>query len=225
CKEKLNSSREVDLIMTNKQLDSLGKYPQGSVENDLFYEIYIKKYPDVAEAWKGKSISYNKRGDYAKGFKYLNKAVELNPIDHLGYRGWVKLYMMHDYKGALNDFLSLADIAGDKDLYAWGENLNKLIGLCYLKIKKYDLALNYLNKSILEITEKSGEDWVAPRTYLYLGIVYGLLSDDKNAIEVFNKLNRIYPRFSEGYFYKVKCLIQSGEYELAEHALKDCKEK
>jgi hypothetical protein len=77
--------------ITKDLLDSLSEYPQGTLQSDLYYQLVLEKYPNTHEAYMGRSVSYNKRAEHAQGFQLLNKAVELNPLQNLGYRAFVKL--------------------------------------------------------------------------------------------------------------------------------------
>ena len=65
------------------------------------YETAIEYDQDNSDAWMERSVSFNKAGDFKKGFEYLDKAVELEPESHLGYRGWIRLRKMRDYDKAL----------------------------------------------------------------------------------------------------------------------------
>jgi len=91
--------------ITQKLLDSLSAYPQVSMQSDLYYKLVLEKYPNTQEAYMSRSVAYNKGGEHATGFAMLNRAVELAPIQNLGYRALVKLYMMQDYEGLLQDCL------------------------------------------------------------------------------------------------------------------------
>ena len=216
-KQPLETSQEL--------LDSLSKFPQGTMENDLYYKLFLDKYPNTQEAYMSRSVSYNKRGDNAVAFAMLNKAVELNPIQNLGYRAFVKLYMMHDYDGALNDCLQLDSLASNSKPAVWGEDMDQVIGLCYLQINDYKNAKLYLNNSISRITKRNGKKWNSPRTFLYLGI--SLLKDKlyKQAIEVFDELIGLNPNYSEAYYYKAKSYYEQSDVINAKNSLQECKRK
>ena len=74
---------------------------QGEYISQKVFDILIYQYPDYSDAYFEKSVPFNKRGDYAKGFELLDKAVELDPDIHLGYRGYMKLRFLRDYDAAL----------------------------------------------------------------------------------------------------------------------------
>lgn len=191
-------------------------YVQGSVEEQYYLDKALALDSLHVETLVEKSVSFNKRGQYAKGMYYLNKGVELDPIEHLGYRGFVKLYMLRDYQGAINDFLRLDSLTPDFRDSPWGECINKVIGLSYMGQKKYKKALFYFNQSILEISQESGEDWVESRTFLYQGICLMKNRELNLASQSFTKLVNYCPECPSGYYYNAQALMQSQNFDINE---------
>jgi len=97
---------------------------QGQLYSELLFNILLKQNPSNAHVWMEKSVAYNKNGNYTKGFKLLNKAVELSPEENLGYRGWLRLVKLKDYHGAIKDFVELDGLTPGFVDYPWGENFN-----------------------------------------------------------------------------------------------------
>ncbi|WP_321538873.1 tetratricopeptide repeat protein [Flavobacterium piscinae] len=58
-------------------------------------------------AYWAKSIAYLKSGDFITWKKLIDKAVDLNPVEYLGYRGWCRYQFFRDYEGAINDIEAL----------------------------------------------------------------------------------------------------------------------
>ncbi|MFQ3215051.1 MAG: tetratricopeptide (TPR) repeat protein [Marivirga sp.] len=179
--------------------DSEANFGQGTTENDSYYESILQIYPENDVAWRSRSVAYNKRGKLEEGIHMLNAAVRLKPHAHIGYRGYVKLYMMHDYKGALNDFYTLLDISNEENPVAWGENACKMIGLIHLYEANYDSADIYLDRSILLTTEEFGIDYVDSRCFLYKA--YALLGQNRieEATEILETTLTIENRFPEAH--------------------------
>jgi tetratricopeptide (TPR) repeat protein len=184
--------------------DSKANYGQGTIENDSYYKSILKNYPENDVAWRSRSVAYNKRGKLEQGIHMLNEAVRLRPHAHIGYRGYVKLYMMHDYVGALNDFHTLLDISNEKNPVAWGENAYKMIGLIHLYDSNYDSAGIYLDRSILLTTEEFSIDYVDSRCFLYKA--YALLGQNRleEATEILETTLTIENRFPEAHYLKAK---------------------
>src|SRR5690606_35142215 len=101
------------------------------------YEKAIEYDQDNSDAWMERSVSFNKAGDFHKGFEYLDKAVELDPKLHLGYRGWIRLRKMRDYDKALADFDRLDSLTPN----FVDANIDFLRGECYFGKKDYPKAI------------------------------------------------------------------------------------
>lgn len=173
---------------------------QGLFLSQKIFDILISQYPNYSDAYFEKSVAFNKRGEYVEGFELLNKAVELNPELHLGYRGWLKLHKLKDYQGCIDDLTLLDSLTPNHVDAPWGENVHYLLGLSYKGIRNYDLALTEFNKNLK--TEKDSS-WVNPNLFLYTGIIYNNLENFDQAIKNFNaclKNNRGYS--PEAYFHK-----------------------
>lgn len=202
CKKEKNTSSNIQTAEYWYELQK--KFVQGSIYEQMALDSAIHYNPNFSRALEEKSVSYNKRGDFETGFYYLNKAVDIDPKEHLGYRGFIKLYMLRDYQGALNDFLKLDSLTPNFRDAPWGEDIDKVIGLCYMKMGKFEYAKNSFNNSINAISIKNGEEWVEPRTFLYRGIVDLELNKADSAIHFLNKSIKYDRRFPEAFFYKAK---------------------
>lgn len=210
--------------ITDQLLDSLSKYPQLSMQWDLYNKLFLEKYPNTHEAYTNRSVAYNKTGDHATGFAMLNKAVELAPIENLGYRAFVKLYMMHDYEGALQDCLRLDSLTSYAKPGVWGEDMDMVIGLCYLQLSDFEKARLRFTNSIKMVAKKNGKDWNSPRAFLYLGITLMKEKEYSQAIPVFDELIQMHPNYSEAYYYKAQCYSSLKDLKSAAASLEKCKQ-
>ena len=175
---------------------------QGSVWQQWCLEKSIQVDSTFHKGYMQKSVAFNKRGQYSEGFKLLNKAVEISPVQNLGYRGFVKLYMLHDFNGAINDFLRLDTLTPGVTDAPWGEDIYHVIGLSYKQLGELDSAKKYFDISIQKKTGLLGEDWVDVKTFLYYGIVEFELGNYQESIELFNKAISYSKKFSEAYYYR-----------------------
>jgi tetratricopeptide (TPR) repeat protein len=175
---------------------------QGSVWKQWALEKSIEADPTFYKGYMEKSVAFNKRGQYSEGFKLLNKAVEIAPVENLGYRGFVKLYMLHDFNGAIEDFLRLDLLTPNVADAPWGEDIYHVIGLAYKELGELNNAKKYFNKSIVEKTKLLGEEWVDVKTFLYFGIVEYELGNYQEAIELFDKAISYSKTFTEAYYYR-----------------------
>lgn len=221
---QLPAQNKQHLEISDKLLDSLSVYPQLTLQSDLYYKLVLEKYPNTHEAYMSRSVPYNKVGEHSTGFAMLNKAVELAPIHNLGYRAFVKLYMMHDYKGALRDCLQLDSLTSFAKPGVWGEEMDMVIGLCYLQINDYQNARVRLSNSIKTVKQEAGKEWIAPRAFLYLAITHMKEKAYTQAIQVLDELIQINPNFSEAYYYKARCCALQNNIKAAETILEKCKQ-
>jgi len=177
-------------------------FRQGSIEQQWCLEKSIQSDPTFHRAYMEKSVAFNKRGHYHEGFKLLNKAVEISPVIYLGYRGYVKLYMLHDFKGAIDDFLRLDPLTPEVTDAPWGEDIYHVIGLSYQQLGELDSAKIYYDRSIQKKTALLGEEWVDVKTFFYYGLVELALGNYQASIDLFDKAIAYSTIFSEAYYYR-----------------------
>lgn len=176
----------------------------------------------TSREWEDYSVAYNKGGDFERGFYYLNKAVEMSPIDHLGYRGWMYLRKVRDYDKALTDFFRLDSLTPKYNDAAWGEELSYLIGECYLGKKDFKTAKKYFELTI----ENAKEDkWVAIQTFIYLGICESNLKNDLAAIKFFERALENDENSCDAYYYIANSYANVGNNKLAYQMLERANEK
>ena len=72
-------------------------YAQGSRESQILFDSVVAVCPTFDVAYMEKAVPYLKRGDFATWRIWIDKAVALNPKEHLGYRGWCRYQFLRDY--------------------------------------------------------------------------------------------------------------------------------
>jgi tetratricopeptide (TPR) repeat protein len=157
------------------------------------------------------SVHFNKSGDFKKGFKYLNKAVELEPEMHLGYRGWIRLRKMRDFDKALSDFERLDSLTPKFIDAPRGENIDFLRGECYFGKKEYKKAIELFNLNV----KNNKEDWVDIHTFVYLGLCEYKLGNYEKAISEFERALNQSEYTTESFFGISKAYYKLGNIEKA----------
>lgn len=157
------------------------------------------------------SVRFNKAGDFNKGFEYLDKAVELNPSLHLGYRGWIRLRKIRDYDKALEDFERLDSLTLNFVDAPWGEDIDFLRGECYFGKKEYLKAIELFNRSI----ENQKEDWADIQTFVYLGLCEYKLGNYEKSISEFKRGLKQSENVCEAYFGIAKAYKELGQIDIA----------
>lgn len=192
---------KADAHLSRRLVSDSESIRQGSNQWFNILDSAIDLDPYNASAFREKSVWFTKTGDYEKSFHLLNEAVRLDSLDALGYRGWIKLYKLHDYRGAIQDLegfnsLSLGTAS------AWGENVLFLTGLAKKQLGEYENAIADFTQYIDETMEESGENWVDVYTFTYKGICFRKLGDYDKALDNFNTTLKYYPRSPEAHWQK-----------------------
>lgn len=168
-----------------KAMEIKGHY-QFSKEYQTILDESLAIDPTFDYAYWAKSIAYLKSGDFVTWKKLIDKAVELNPKEHLGYRGWCRYQFFRDYKGAIKDIEKLDSLV-DYDI-GQSQNgtyhLNIAKGLCYKAIGEKEKAIEIIENQI-KLNEQ--EDFVGAYDYLHLGVLYLETGKFEKAVEVFKK--------------------------------------
>lgn len=128
----------------------------------------IEKSPRFSYAYRHKSVAYLKSGDFLTWKKLIDKAVELDPEQNLGYRGWCRYQFFRDYAGAIKDIEKLNEMFGNDIGYsANGDyHLNIAKAICYKAIGQSSKALSIIENQLLL------EDYTpAKYEYLHLGVL------------------------------------------------------
>jgi tetratricopeptide (TPR) repeat protein len=168
-----------------KAMEIKGHY-QFSKEYQTVLDESIEIDPTFDYAYWAKSIAYLKSGDFVTWKKLIDKAVELKPKEHLGYRGWCRYQFFRDYKGAIEDIEKLDSLVdydiGQSQNGTYHLNISK--GLCYKAIGEKEKAMAILEKQI-KLNEE--ENFVGAYDYLHLGVLYLETEKLEKAVETFKK--------------------------------------
>ncbi|MFS4418114.1 tetratricopeptide repeat protein [Maribacter sp. 2307ULW6-5] len=165
--------------------------------------------------WEYSIARFNKAGDFHNGFRYLDKAVALEPLKHLGYRGWIRLRKLRDYDKALLDFDRLDALTPNTVDAPWGEDINFLRGECYFGKKDHARAIAAFNAGI----EHLGRDWVDVHSFVYLGLCHLEMGNTTQAISEFQYALEQYPQTCEAHFGLARTYLSLGQREKAEEHL------
>ncbi|WP_241448769.1 tetratricopeptide repeat protein [Aquimarina pacifica] len=162
---------------------------QFSKEYQTILDEAIEIDPTFDYAYWAKSIAYLKSGDFVTWKKLIDKAVEYNPKEHLGYRGWCRYQFFRDYKGAIKDIEKLDSLV-DYDI-GQSQNgtyhLNIAKGLCYKAIGEKKKAIEIIQKQI-QLNEE--EKFLGTYDYLHLGVLYFETEKFEKAIDLFQKQSK-----------------------------------
>ena len=182
------------------------KHYQYSKEYQEILDMALAKCPYFSYAYRNKSVAYLKSGDFVTWKYLIDKAVEYNKMENIGYRGWCRFQFFNDYKGAIADIEELETLTrGNIGYSAGGQyHLRMAKALCYKKIGQRTKAIK-ITESLLSDSSYS----VSVFDYLHLGVLY--LEDDRyedamNKFLLQEKENDI----AEVHYYMAMCLKKMG---------------
>ncbi len=137
-----------------------------------YFEIALKKEPENISLLSTLALTYNTLGRYQESEEIYEKALQISPDDALILNNYAYNLAVRGVK--LDKALVMAKKALSKD--AKNPNFLDTMGWIYYKLKEYDLALDYILKSI---AINAGSAVVQE----HLGDVYFALKDKINALK------------------------------------------
>ncbi|MGL4630606.1 MAG: tetratricopeptide repeat protein [Leadbetterella sp.] len=180
-------------------------YHQTSEEYRIYLDSALALHPNDAELWRGKATSYFKAGQLMSAIKCINKAVELDTLTWMGYRGFMKCIFMKDYRNAIIDLKYMyqkrpLEHQMDHSYPFW-------IGLSYLKLKQLDSADHYLslptNQSLT-----AGKESVHYVNWFYKGLTKYFQEDFEKASKFLENATIENSHFPDAQFYLAKTLLK-----------------
>ena len=144
-------------------------YYQFSKEYQTALDEAIAIDPGFAYAYEAKSTAYLKSGDFVTWIQLMDKAVALNPKEHLSYRGWCRYQFFKDYEGAIRDIerldsLSKYDIGHSVNAHY---HLHVARALCYKALGQKEKAIDIIEKQLALSDYDPGLF-----DYIHLGVLY-----------------------------------------------------
>lgn len=202
---------DADIKQSRNLVEKSETVVQGSPKWFNILDSAILLNPKNASAYREKSVWYNKIGDYVKGYSLLNHAVELDSFDALGYRGWLRLYKLHDYEGAIDDLEAYDDLTPNVVDYVWSENLYYLTGLAKKQQGRDVDAIKDFNYYIDDAIRRNGsKKWVDIYTFVDKGICFRNLKQYDSSLYNFELALRYYSECPEAWYEKSITLSAMG---------------
>ena len=183
------------------------QYSQGSRASQLLFDRSIGQCPTLDYAYFEKAVPYLKRGQFIEWKKMIDQAVELNPTQHLGYRGWCRFQFLKDAEGAIKDIEQLDDMVSYEIGYSQNGDyhLKVALALCYKTLGQPQKALSILKKQIDQEDYNPGL-----YDYLHLGVLYLELNQPELAIQALQTELEQNDYLADTYFYLAKAYQELG---------------
>lgn len=212
---KKNNLNGPDSIVYPSVVSSLLYQGQNKAGNEFAKHTLITLGTVSAEVYHELSVQNLKNGNYAEAYKYISKAVELNPKEYAGYFGWVLIYYYRDYKKAL-EYLQLYDeFTPNFSDFPSGENIHYLFGLAQMKLGDRENALLEFNKYIDEETAIDAESFIDLAVFVHKGRIYENLGRNPEAIDTYTKAIELNERCVEAYYLLADLQYRLNNFEEA----------
>lgn len=172
---------------------------QGSRASQILYDSVIALCPNFDMAYMEKAVPYLKRGDFIGWRTWMDKAVTLNPKEHLGYRGWCRYQFLRDYAGALEDLEQLEKIKPGNIGYSVNGDYHLQIAkaLCYKGLGQKEKAIQTIEAQLATPDYSPGY-----YDYLHLAVLKIETGSPQLAIPVLEKQLTLSAAFAETYYYQ-----------------------
>lgn len=177
------------------------QFYQFTKEHQELLDESIKIDSTYDNAYWAKSIAYLKSGDFLSWKPLIDKAVELNPKMHLGYRAWCRYQFFRDYEGAIKDIEEFENILKDDIGYCQNGDYHLLIAkaICYKAIGEKDKAIEII-ENYLEDQNQEPDLY----NYYHLGVLYFEKGNYKKALSNFEK-QKENNTLADNSYYKARC--------------------
>jgi len=152
------------------KLNEEGNHRQGSYSSQKYLTDAIELCPSLSTAYFEKSVAYLKRGMFIEWKELIDKAVSLNPSEHLSYRAWCQFAFLHNYEETIKDIDSLTNLVGFSSLgtgQSGDYDLRIVLALSYKLIGKKKKSIE-----IIENLIKDEKYNLGLYDYLHLGVLY-----------------------------------------------------
>lgn len=171
---------------------------QGSRFSQILYDSVIAICPNFDMAYMEKAVPYLKRGDFVTWRIWMDKAVKINPKEHLGYRGWCRYQFLRDYTGALADLEQLEKLKpGDIGYSVNGDyHLSIAKALCYKGLGQKDKAIQIIETQLAKPGYEPGY-----YDYLHLAVLKLETGKPQEAIPILEKQMALSAGFAETHYY------------------------
>ncbi|GAB5552924.1 MAG: tetratricopeptide repeat protein [Saprospiraceae bacterium] len=196
-------------------LEKAPSYFQLTREYHLIKDQALAICPEYSDIYRAKSTAYLKTGDFIQWKKLIDKAVELNPIEHLGYRAWCRFQFFRDYQGTIDDLEALNDLIDynpgpcQNGFY----NLNIAMALCYKMLGQKQKAIQIIEAHLADETQYTGV-----YDNLHLGVLYFEIGDLAAALKTF-EAQEASGNLAENQYHKARVLGKLGQKEAQKEAL------
>ncbi|MEN0003442.1 MAG: hypothetical protein AAF798_04840 [Bacteroidota bacterium] len=145
-------------------------YYQFDMRQVKLWEEAIAICPRFAFPYREIAAPYVKSGNFIEWKKYIDKAVELAPMDYLSVRASLRYKFFADYQGTLADIALLEELMQGNDIGPTSNgtyHLNTVKGLCLKALGEPEQAIEVMERQL-----NKENHFISVYDYLHLGVLY-----------------------------------------------------
>ena len=188
-------------------IDKARYHYQFAAKYQYYMSQAIKADPDYSEAYRAKSVGYLKSGDFLTWKHLIDKAVQLDSVNNLGYRAWCRYQFFRDYEGTIQDLDKLEQISPiyREERSANGDyELAFVKGMCYKALGNNEQAIQIMEEQI------NWENYYGGLyDFIHLGVAYLHSGQLSEAIQQFYKQEN-FNDLAENHYYLAKVYQQQN---------------
>ncbi len=185
---------------------------------DATLDSIIAICPNIAEVYQEKATSYIFHGDYTRGFEYVNRAVELDSLRWLRYRGYLNCIFTKNYEHALKDFAKAQQIA--PKAHEMDHTNSYYMSLCYMQMGSLEIAEQQFLRDIAQQKKGDSSNDAHYNSLFYLAVVYYEMKLFDLAEKYFKECLQLYEQYPEANFYLAKVYQITGNSRATDYFLR-----
>ena len=219
--ESIDNKRTEAEIIDQYLKNGAWNYHYLTKEWDQWIDKGLQADSTIAYLWQQKALPFWKQKKYQLAIKYYQHAIKLDPEKWLSRLAFLECIFAKDYEKALLDCKNYIKEFGST--YEQDHPLEIYMGLCYLQLNQYEKAFATIQKEIAQQEKQNGSSWIHFLDRFYLAISLYELGEYEKAVLEFDKVLKVYPKFSDVQYYKAICLNYLGKKEMAQILMKEGK--
>ncbi|MEM7103377.1 MAG: tetratricopeptide repeat protein [Bacteroidota bacterium] len=204
-----------------KALDAI-TFRQGSWQSQDLFDESLELCPGFAYSHMQKAVPFVKRGLFIEWKTMIDKAVEYDPVEFLGYRGWCRLQFLRDYEGCISDIEQLRSMINyDLGFCQTGDyHLEIVLALCYKAIGKTDKAMQIYQSRL----DAGNEMHTGLYDYYHYGVLQYELDEYDAAFKSFERQVEENDYMGETYYFMGLIQKEKGDMKNATRTLMKARE-
>jgi tetratricopeptide (TPR) repeat protein len=177
------------------------------------FDTLISICPNISGAYQGRALHFMATRNFEKLFENIDKAVTLDTIRWLPYRGYLHCILAKNYEKAIADF----DEAEKRmpNAFTMDHSFSFYKAIASMEMGKFDQAENYFLKDIQTQKRGQGQNDIHYNSLLYFGIMYYLSNELDKAQARLSECLQLYEQHPTANYYMGLIMKATGNKQQA----------